>query len=131
MVVEVTQKHHAVDENNMVNSSFLKISHDFGITTEQISSAIGLSRSSIYRGIKADSKPGELALLLIRCYRILYSSSKKNKLPIKRWFTTFNSELGGIPAEQITSLSGLIKISNYLENDVAIPKQHIDLQSHN
>jgi hypothetical protein len=87
-----------------------------GIRQDQLAHIIGRDRSSIARaGIDPDSKAGELAKLLIRCYRSLAVLVDDNPEQIDHWLSTRNSHTRGIPREQLTTVQGLVAVTEYLD----------------
>ena len=77
---------------------------------------LGRDRTTISRrGIDPLSKPGELALMLIRCYRSLAVLVDDDKAQIRHWMRTENRHTGGIPIEQIRSVAGLVAVTGYLD----------------
>jgi hypothetical protein len=87
-----------------------------GLNQAELGEVIGRGRTDISRGhVDPDSKPGELALLLIRCYRALYVLTGGDASAMKHWMHTQNHHTGGIPAEQIRSVQGLVGVLEYLD----------------
>ncbi len=104
-----------IDQDNVVTQAVLKASKALGLSNKDLSLVIGRDRSSLYRGIKVNSKHGELALILIRCYRALYVLVGGDEQAMKHWFSSFNHHTVGIPAEQVQSVEGLLTVSRYLD----------------
>lgn len=87
-----------------------------GMTQTELGAVIGKDRTAISRGrIDPDSKPGELALLFIRCYRALYVLTGGELAHMTHWMRTENRHTGGVPAEQIKTVQGLIAVLEYLD----------------
>lgn len=86
-----------------------------GLTRAELGEVIGRDRTSLNKGIKPDSKPGQMALLLIRCYRGLHSLLGGNKENMAHWFTTENRHLRGTPKELVKSIEGLVSVVQYLD----------------
>jgi hypothetical protein len=62
------------------------------------------------------SKSGELAALLIRCYRSLFvltGGEPEAMQPLDD--DTFNLHTGGVPREQIKQVQGLVTVTEYLD----------------
>ena len=82
----------------------------------EMGEVIGKDRSAVSRGrIDPASKPGELALLFIRCYRALYVLVGGADEQMKHWMHTENSHTGGVPAQQVKSVQGLVAVLEYLD----------------
>lgn len=87
-----------------------------GLTQAELGEAIGRDRSTFHRGrIDPSSKQGELALLLIRAYRSLYALVGGSDADLRHWMHTENAHTGGVPAEQVKSVQGLIRVVEYLD----------------
>lgn len=87
-----------------------------GLSRTELSKILGRDRSSISRaGVDPDSKAGELAKLLIRCYRSLAVLVDDNADQMREWLTTSNRHTGGVPAEQLSSVAGLVAVCEYLD----------------
>ena len=65
--------------------------------------------------IDPKSKSGVLAVYLIRSYRSLYTLVDGDKEEMKLWMNGHNTGTGGIPAEQIKDIVGLVHVMEYLE----------------
>jgi hypothetical protein len=89
---------------------------DLGLTQAVLGAVVGKDRTAISRGaLDPDSKAGELALLLIRAYRALYVLVGGDPAQMKHWMHTANHHTGGVPAEQIRSVQGLLTVVEYLD----------------
>lgn len=105
-----------VDPAAVLAKATLRAADALGIRQSRLSEIIGRNRSSISRaGIEPDSKPGELALLLLRCYRALAVLVDDDRDQLRHWFGTENGHTGGVPAEQIMKVDGLVRVANYLD----------------
>lgn len=103
------------DKAEVLSKAVVRAAKAFGLTQSELGKILGRDRSSIARGIDPDSKPGELALLLVRCYRALAVLMGQDAKAIKHWFSTPNHHTGGVPREQIQSVQGLVRITEYLD----------------
>lgn len=86
-----------------------------GLTQERLGEIIGRDRAAFSRGLDPASKAGELALLLIRCYRSLYALVGGERAAMQHWLHTPNVDTGGVPAEQMRSVQGLVQVVEYLD----------------
>jgi hypothetical protein len=86
-----------------------------GLSQSMLGQVVGKDRTTLSRGIDPHSKTGELALLLIRCYRSLYVLVGGKQADMKHWMHTTNLHTGGTPAEQIQSVQGLLRVVEYLD----------------
>ncbi len=94
----------------------LRAAHKLGLSRPELTGVIGRDRSSISRGgITPDSKSGELATLLVRCYRSLAVLFGGNEAQIKAWMQADNRHLGGTPLDLMQTVSGLVSVCAYLD----------------
>ena len=91
-----------------------------GIRNRQLAAVIGSSEASISRlqhgrGLDPDSKEGELALLFLRLYRSLDALVGGDDDKARRWLSSENTHLGGVPVDRIHSVEGLVDVVQYLD----------------
>ena len=104
------------DPARVLGTAVLRASERMGLSRSELADVVGRDRSSISRaGVDPDSKPGELAKLLIRCYRALAVMVDDNPEQIREWLTTPNRHTGGVPAEQLRTIAGLVAVGEYLD----------------
>ena len=104
------------DKANVLAEAFISAGRQLGLTQADLGAIIGKDRSAVSRGrIDPDSKNGELALLFIRCYRALYVLVGGAADPMRHWMHTQNLHTGGVPAEQVKSVQGLVAVLTYLD----------------
>ena len=104
------------DRSEVLTKALSEAGSQLGLNQKQIGAIIGKDQSSISRGtIKAGSKSGELALMLIRIYRALYVLLGGNQQQMKHWMHTENLHVKGIPAEIITNIQGLVNVTAYVD----------------
>ena len=91
-----------------------------GLRQRQLAAVLGASEASISRlqrgrGIEPDSKEGELALLFLRLYRSLDALVGGNDEQAQRWLHAPHAHLGGVPADRLNSVQGLVDVVQYLD----------------
>ncbi len=91
-----------------------------GLRNRQLGEIIGTSEASISRlrggrGLDPDRKEGELALLFLRLYRSLDALVGGDDAKARAWLHSQNDHLGGIPADRIRTVEGLIYVIQYLD----------------
>ncbi len=100
----------------VLGKAVLRAGERMGLSRTELAEVIGRDRSSISRsGVAPDSKSGELATILIRCYRALAVMVDDNEQQMREWLTTPNNHTGGIPGQQLTSVAGLVVVNEYLD----------------
>jgi hypothetical protein len=86
-----------------------------GLSQSDLGEAIGRARSSLARPLDPGSKSGELAALVIRCYRSLFVLTGGEPEAMHHWMATANLHTGGVPREQIKQVQGLVAVTEYLD----------------
>lgn len=103
------------DERAVLSKAFLNAGKALGMPRGVLGQVIGKDRTSIGRGLDPASKSGELALLVIRCYRSLYVLVGGEPEAMRHWMHTENWHTGGVPAEQVRQVAGLVRVLEYLD----------------
>lgn len=109
------QIHIAPDPKEVLLKALLNAGKYLGLSKADIGKVIGKDRTSLNRGIDPQSKSGELALLMIRCYRSLHVLVGGQPEDIKHWMKTYNHHTQGVPYEQIQTVQGLTLVLEYLD----------------
>jgi len=91
-----------------------------GIRSKALGEIIGTSEASISRlrsgrGLDPQRKEGELALLFLRLFRSLDALVGGDDGKARAWLHSQNNHVGGIPAERIRTVEGLIDVVQYLD----------------
>lgn len=110
-----TQLKRDPEKKSVLAKAVLNAGKSLGLNQDEIGAVIGRDRSSLARGIEPETKAGELALLLIRCYRSLYAMVGGDDETMKHWMQTSNNYFNGIPSEKIKTISGLVAVVDYLD----------------
>ena len=103
------------DQKTVLTRALLNAGKALGLSQTDLGVIIGKDRTSISRGLDPHSKSGELALLLIRCYRDLYALVGGQPQDIRHWMHAENLHTGGVPAEQVRTVQGLSRVLQYLD----------------
>lgn len=105
------------ERGEVLSEALVAAGKSLGLTQAALGAVVGKARSAISRRDPIDpaSKSGELALLLIRCYRALFVLVGGDGEPMRHWMHTDNRHTGGVPAEQIRSVQGLARVVEYLD----------------
>ena len=91
-----------------------------GLRNKQLGEIIGTSEASVSRlrsgrGLDPDRKEGELALIFLRAYRSLDALVGGDDAKARAWLHAPNDHLGGIPADRIRTVEGLVDVVQYLD----------------
>lgn len=104
------------DKSEVLGQSAYAAGRYLGLNHAEVGEVVGRNRTSIDRkGIEPDTKSGQLALIMIRIYRSLYALMGGDESNIKHFMQTPNRGTGGIPAEQIRNVQGLVRVCEYLD----------------
>jgi hypothetical protein len=79
------------------------------------SSEASVSRLNQERRLEPASKEGELALLFLRAYRSLDALVGGDTTAAREWLHADNTHVGGVPAERIRTVEGLVDVVRYLD----------------
>lgn len=95
-------------------------SEQLTLKQEELGKVVGINRTSISRlkqkgQLDPKSKQGELALLLIRVARSLFTLSGGDSEWIEHFMRSHNRLTGGVPAQQIQSVQGLMRVLTCLD----------------
>jgi hypothetical protein len=109
-----------VDAGSVLARAVLAAANRLGIRNNRLAEVIGtseatVSRLSAGRTLDPQSKQGELALLFVRLYRSLDALVGGDDSQARAWLHAENSHLGGVPAEQIRRVEGLVDVIQYLD----------------
>jgi hypothetical protein len=110
----------APDPTAVLAKAVLAAAARLGLRQRQLAVLLGASEASISRlqrgrGIAPDSKEGELALLFLRLYRSLDALVGGDDERARRWLHAPNDHLGGVPADRLNSVQGLVDVVQYLD----------------
>jgi hypothetical protein len=104
------------DAGATLTKALLNAGKDLGLTRTALGQVVGKDRTTLTRGqLDPDSKAGELALLLLRCYRSLFALVGGDPEQMRHWMHTPNHHTGGIPADQVLHVQGLARVTEYLD----------------
>ena len=79
------------------------------------SSEASVSRLNQERRLEPASKEGELALLFLRAFRSLDALVGGDTAAAREWLHADNAHVGGIPAERLRTVEGLVDVVRYLD----------------
>jgi len=110
----------APDPAAVVAKAALSAAERLGLSNRHLASIIGSSEASISRmqrgrGVEPASKEGELALMLVRLYRSLDTLIGGDDTKSRAWLHSMNAHIGGVPAERIRTVEGLVDVVQYLD----------------
>lgn len=105
----------------VVSKAVVRAAAILGINNAMLAKTLGISPASTSRLrdgtyiIPPDSKPYELALLLIRLFRSLDAMLGGEKRSIRSWMEVPNQALRGVPQELVATVTGLVETVAYVD----------------
>ncbi len=98
----------------------LNASEQLGLKQADLAAVLGIHRTAVSRlkqnpSLDPSSKQGELALLLIRIARAVYVLTGGDKEWTRHFMRSPNKITGGVPAEQIESIQGLMTVLQFVD----------------
>jgi Protein of unknown function (DUF2384) len=109
-------KDSAPDPTAVLTQALITAGKELGLTQAELGAVVGRDRTALNRkSIEPGTKSGELALLLLRVYRALYVLVGGDPRQMKHWMHTHNLHVGGVPAELIRTVPGLVRVVEYLD----------------
>lgn len=100
--------------------ALLNAADQLGLKQAQLAAILGVHRTAISRlkqnpSLDPDSKQGELALLVIRVARALFALTGGDRDWIRHFMHNNNEVTGGVPAQQMQSIQGLIQVVQFVD----------------
>jgi hypothetical protein len=105
----------------VVSRAVVRAAAVLGINSTTLARVLGISAASTSRlkdgayVLPPDSKPYELALLLIRLFRSLDAMMGGEEPSIRSWMRVPNQALRGVPQDLVTSVTGLVDTVTYVD----------------
>lgn len=98
----------------------LNAAAQLGLKQAELAAVLGIHRTAVSRlkqnpVLDPSSKQGELALLLIRMARALFALTGGDTDWIRHFMRTPNKVTGGIPAQQIGQIQGLVSVLQFVD----------------
>jgi hypothetical protein len=111
----------AGDPAAVLTKALLNAAQLLGIKNRELGVVIGASEASVSRlarerVIEPNSKEGELSLLFLRLFRSLDALVGGDETKARAWLHASNTHIGGIPAERIRQVEGLVDVVQYLDS---------------
>jgi hypothetical protein len=110
-----------VERAAVVSKAVVRAARLLNLNNAALARAIGLSEPTISRLragnfiLELETKPYELALLLIRLFRSLDAVMGGDETSLKSWMTTQNLALRGVPQELVKTVPGLVAAADYVD----------------
>jgi len=106
--------------SSVLTKALLRAAELLDLSQKSLAAVLGVSAATVSRlgrtkQIDPDSKQGELALLFVRLYRSLDTMVGGDADKARQWLWAENVHLGGVPAQRITTVEGLVDAVSYLD----------------
>ena len=110
----------APDPASVLTRATLAAAQRLGLRARELAAVIGASEASTSRlkgarRLDPASKEGELALLFLRLFRSLDALMGGDEARARAWLRAENTHVGGVPAERMRTVEGLIDVVQYLD----------------
>jgi Protein of unknown function (DUF2384) len=98
----------------------LAAARQLGLTNRDLAAILGSSEASVSRlsgdrPLRAGSAEAALALLFVRLFRSLDAVTGGDESKARAWFTSPNHHVGGVPADRVRTVEGLVDVVQYLD----------------
>ncbi len=109
------------ERDRILTGALLRAADILKLSQADLAEILGESEATISRtaqgrrAISENSKPGELAVMLLRIFRNLDSIVGGKEVAVRHWFRTENGHLGGTPAFLVKRVEGLSNVCSYLD----------------
>ena len=108
------------DAADVLTKALLRAADRLALRQRDLAAILGSSEASVSRlnqerRLDPASKEGELALLFLRAYRSLDALVGGDAAAAREWLHADNTHVGGIPAERIRTVEGLVDVVRYLD----------------
>lgn len=117
----IAQRQPQADPAVVLTKATLRATDMLHLSGGELAQVLGVSPSTVtrYRAntavIAPGSKPGQLALLLVRVFRSLDPLVGSGDGERKAWMQSRHKVLGGVPAQLVLTPDGLVKTLDYLD----------------
>ncbi len=111
----------SLDPGRVLGKAVLRAAAELGLSMKELGRVLGTSAASLSRlghgrrALDPASKEGELALLVVRVFRSVDALLGGSGEAVRAWMRAGNTHLGGVPAERIQSVEGLVEVAGYLD----------------
>lgn len=108
------------NEAEVLAKALLNASSELSLKQTELAKALGVDLSAINKlknncSLEPSSKKGEIALALVRIASSLHILTNGDREWMKRFMHSENNGTRGIPAEQISTISGLKTVLRYVD----------------
>lgn len=109
------------EQGRVVTKAVVSAAERLGLNAARIADILGVSAPTVSRMKRLDfilepgSKAFELSVLLIRVFRSLDAIVGGDEAVARTWLRNHNDALADVPAEKLTTITGLLDVLAYLD----------------
>ena len=109
------------ERSTVVSKAVVRAADLLGLTNAALARTIGVSEATASRlragtyALESGTKPYELSLLLIRLFRSLDAVVGGDEASLRSWMVAANRALGGVPRDQVQTVTGLVAAVDYVD----------------
>ncbi len=109
------------EPDRVLTRAVIRVADALDLSQQDTARIVGVSAATFSRMaagaafLQPDTKPGELGLLLVRSFRALDALLGGCETDVRAWFHAPNTHLGGVPAERVRTVEGLVHVAEYLD----------------
>ncbi len=90
------------------------------VPNRELARILGISEASVSRlsrgrTLRPESREAEMAALFVRLFRSLDAMTGGDEAQAKGWYRAGNRHVGGVPAERVLTVEGLVDVVRYLD----------------
>lgn len=98
----------------------LAAARHLGVPNRELARILGISEASVSRlsrgrTLRPDSREAETAALFVRLFRSLDAITGGDEAQAQAWYRGGNHHVGGVPAERVQTVEGLVDVVRYLD----------------
>ena len=110
----------AIVASSVLTKAVLRAAGALGVSQKALAAILGVSEATVSRlgrtrELDPETKEGEIALLFVRLFRSLDTLVGGDEEKARAWVAAENVHLGGVPAERIVTVTGLVDAVAYLD----------------
>ena len=111
---------HPEDGESVLAKATLSAARRLGLTNRDLAAVLGTSEASVSRlsgdrSLRTGSAEASLALLFLRLFRSLDAVTGGSEAKARAWFAAHNRHVGGVPAERVRTVEGMVNVVHYLD----------------
>lgn len=109
------------DAAAVATKAFLRAAAALSLSQAQLATLLGVSPASLsrmaagQRMVQLGTREGDFALFVLRIFRSLDPLVGGDDAKARRWLTSENLHLGGVPLDLMQRIDGIVHVAEYLD----------------